>query len=135
MNEPIEGGCLCGAIRYSIVADAIETACCHCQQCQRSTGSPVVNWVNFPRDAFRYTAGSPDVFASSDKARREHCSRCGTQLVFRSLVNTDTIDVTVNSLDNPEQFPPDYHIWFDERVSWLNYDDGLPRYAGDAPDD
>lgn len=135
MTTAIDGGCLCGDIRYTVSTDALEVASCHCRQCQQSCGAPVLTWFNFPREAFEYTVGSPAVFASSAKAVREHCSRCGTQLVFRSLENTDTIDVTANSLDQPERFPPEYHIWFDERVSWMRYDDGLPRYAGDAPDD
>ena len=135
MRNQIEGGCLCGAVRYAVTADALETSFCHCRQCQQSAGAPVTAWINFPRDAFHYVSGTPSNYASSNRAVREHCGDCGSPLVFRSLVHTDTIDVNANTLDDPDRFPPEYHIWFDERVSWMNYDDGLPRYAGDAPDD
>ncbi len=135
MTAQLTGGCLCGAVRYSINAEPVETGFCHCHSCQRSAGAPVIAWANFPRDAFSYTTGQAGTFASSEKAVREYCRDCGTQLVFRSHINTSTIDITVNSLDEPGRFPPEYHIWFDERVAWIDYDDGLPRYAGDAPDD
>ena len=135
MVKTIEGGCLCGAVRYTVTADALESSFCHCRQCQQSAGAPVSAWVNFPRRAFSYSSGAPATFASSGRAVREHCSDCGSPLVFRSLENTETIDVNASTLDNPEQFPPEYHIWFDERVSWMSYDDDLPRYAGDAPED
>ncbi len=135
MTAPVTGGCLCGAVRYSINSQPVETGFCHCHSCQRSAGAPVIAWANFPRDAFEYTLGQAGIFASSDTALREYCRDCGTQLVFRSLINTSTIDITVNSLDEPGRFPPTYHIWFDERVAWMDYDDGLPRHAGDAPKD
>ena len=135
MNTTLEGGCLCGAVRYSVNADAVSTSFYHCHQCQRSTGAPVAVWTEFPRSAFRYSVGEPATFESSNRAVREHCRECGSQLVFRSRLNTDTIDINTNTLDEPERFKPEYHIWFDERVSWTSYNDGLPRYAGDAPDD
>ena len=34
----IEGGCLCGQLRYSTDADPIFTGACHCKNCQKLTG-------------------------------------------------------------------------------------------------
>ena len=42
MGLPLEGGCLCGAVRYRISAAPSHTDYCHCRMCQRSTGAPVV---------------------------------------------------------------------------------------------
>ena len=33
------GGCLCGAIRYTITAPITELRACHCVHCQRASGS------------------------------------------------------------------------------------------------
>ncbi len=36
----IEGGCRCGAVRYTIAAKRIDAVyCCHCTDCQRWSGS------------------------------------------------------------------------------------------------
>ena len=95
----------------------------------------MIVWANYPRDNFRYTSGKPAVLRSSTTAVREFCSDCGAQLVFRSRINTKTIDIGMMTSTSPASVSPEYHIWFDERVAWMSYDDGLPRYAGNAPDD
>lgn len=35
----IEGGCLCGAVRYTCAAEPVMTAICQCTHCQRQSGS------------------------------------------------------------------------------------------------
>ena len=40
----IEGGCLCGAVRFS-ASDPTEGAYCHCRRCQRSAGGPFMTIV------------------------------------------------------------------------------------------
>ncbi|MEM6512615.1 MAG: GFA family protein [Pseudomonadota bacterium] len=135
MTVAIEGGCLCGAVRYRVTGRPLESVYCHCRQCQLSAGAPVIAWLNVPRAKFEYHVGEASSFASSGRAVREYCRQCGTQLVFRSLEHTDTIDINVHTLDEPDRYPAEYHIFFDERVPWMNYEDGLPRYAGEATDD
>jgi hypothetical protein len=48
MNHMREGGCQCGAIRYSIDKQPRLTFACHCTDCQSRSGSEVV----FPVCAF-----------------------------------------------------------------------------------
>jgi hypothetical protein len=38
------------------------------------------------------------------------------------------IDVTTCSLDDPEAFPPTYHAWLHDDLSWLRLDDNLKRF-------
>src|SRR5262245_57120824 len=109
-NQIFEGGCLCGAVRYRASAPAAKSGYCHCRMCQRSTGAPVVAWVAVPRESFAYVKGEPAVYRSSEKAQREFCPACGTQLVFRDDGDTG-IDIATASLDDPMLAPPDYHIW------------------------
>ena len=35
----IEGGCLCGKVRYSADAEPTFVGVCHCKNCQKGTGS------------------------------------------------------------------------------------------------
>lgn len=43
-DQPTTGGCLCGAIRYSITASAtpIYSVICHCVNCKKATGTHMV---------------------------------------------------------------------------------------------
>ena len=35
----IEGGCLCGKVRYSADAEPTFVGICHCKNCQKGTGT------------------------------------------------------------------------------------------------
>lgn len=130
----LEGGCLCGAIRYRVTPPFVDAGYCHCHLCQRSSGAPVLAWLTLPVAGFAYLQGEPAVFRSSSHSQREFCAACGTQLVFRRSVDPETIDVTLASLDDPEPMPPQYHIWRQSRIGWFETADGLPRHEDAGPD-
>ena len=134
MNLPLEGGCLCGAIRYRISAEPIDAGYCHCRMCQRSTGAPVVPWLTVAREGFAWTRGEPAVYRSSPEAERLFCRTCGTQMVFRALAEPDLLDVTLASLEDPEPVRPDHHSWTSSRIAWFETRDDLPRHPEADPD-
>jgi hypothetical protein len=43
----ITGGCHCGAVRYEAVGEALTHALCHCSDCRRSAGAPMVAWTMY----------------------------------------------------------------------------------------
>ena len=106
MKLPLEGGCLCGAVRYRIGAEPDHAGYCHCRMCQRAAGAPVVAWLTVARAAFAWTRGEPAVYRSSAKAERLFCGACGTQLVFREIAEPEQLDVTLASLDDPAAVRP-----------------------------
>ena len=48
----MNGGCLCGDVRYSASGEPVVTSICHCRDCQRRTGSAFVEVVAVPKEAF-----------------------------------------------------------------------------------
>lgn len=125
----LEGGCLCGTVRYLAAGTPANQSYCHCTMCRRATGAPVVAWVTMPAQGFRYTQGTPARYDSSDIAFREFCPRCGTQLTYRARGKPQEVDITSASLDDPAGVPPKDHIWTRSQIPWLRIDDGLPRHA------
>ncbi|ODA66509.1 Glutathione-dependent formaldehyde-activating enzyme [Methyloligella halotolerans] len=76
---PFEGSCHCGAVTFSVDADAPTSAkSCNCSHCRRKG----FLWAFFPREVFGLKSGE-DVLTSYGFGRRiiDHvfCSRCGTQ--------------------------------------------------------
>lgn len=130
----IEGGCHCGAVRYRIEGELIDAGYCHCDICRQTTGAPVLAWATFPFGAFSYSQGTPRIYHSSDWGQREFCGDCGTQLCYRETENPEAIDVNMGSLDDPEQFEPEYHVFTAEQLEWLEFDDDLPRYEQSGRD-
>lgn len=128
-----EGGCLCGAVRYRIDGEPLSAGYCYCRMCQRAAGAPVVAWVAFRRDSFRFVTGQPHALRASARAVRRFCADCGGALTFEYSADTETIDVTIASLDDPGSTEPLYEIWTSSKPPWLDLAGHGPTFAGDPP--
>jgi len=127
-ENPLEGGCLCGAVRYAAAGAPLFTALCHCSMCRRANAAPAVAWAMFATEQVRFTKGTPAHYASSPEARRGFCAACGTQISFTASFLPGLIDITIGSLDRPEAVPPALHYWDKKRLPWMKFADDLPRY-------
>ena len=126
--ESIEGGCLCGAVRYRTWGKAYGITHCHCQTCRRASGAPFVTWAGFDADKFTFTHGKPTSYASSVNVVRTFCDKCGTALTYQRADLPGSIDVTLGSMDDPEALRPEDHTWTESQLSWISLGDGLPAY-------
>lgn len=126
----LRGGCFCRAIRYQIDGAPLRRTDCHCTICRHTSGASFVDWVVVPRPALRWLQGTPARLKSSEDGTRRFCPSCGTPLTFESARSAEEIDVTTCSLDDPEQSPPQDHVYVRSRLSRVTLDDGLPRFPG-----
>jgi hypothetical protein len=126
----IEGGCLCGALRYEVVGTPTDESNCHCTVCRRANAAAFVTWFSIPSEGFRVTRGATAHFRSSERGVRGFCARCGTQLTFQLDELPGEIDVTTCSLDDPERLPPKDHTHTSGRISWQPIGDALPHFKG-----
>ena len=128
------GGCHCGGVRYEVMGGPQHVALCHCQDCRKSSGAPMVAWAAFAEEAFRVTAGEPVAFNSSGASWRSFCPRCGTGLFYRNAeFLPGIVDIQSATLDNPDAFPAGAHIQVAERIGWMETAHQLPlfeRYPG-----
>ncbi|MES2819205.1 MAG: GFA family protein [Pseudomonadota bacterium] len=122
-----QGGCHCGALRYRFDAPLHDIAHCHCGICRRTSGGLITTWLTVPLAAFAWTAGTPREYASSASCRRYFCGQCGAQLTLFTDHSPATLDITIATLDHPEQAPADRHIWVASRLPWLSLDPQLPE--------
>ncbi|MBM3601986.1 MAG: GFA family protein [Alphaproteobacteria bacterium] len=122
-----EGGCLCGAIRYRATGEPSVVCHCHCTMCRRAGGAPVVSWATFAMSDFTILKGEPRRYASSARATRQFCPRCGAQLTFQYNDRAkDEIDITLATFDAPASLPVREHVWASTRLPWVHVDEGLP---------
>lgn len=124
----LQGGCLCGAIRYQVNGMPFDADHCHCNQCRKSAGAVVMSWMDFHHEQVQWLQGQVNEFASSENIRRGFCQRCGCSLTYRHLDYPQYTSLSIASLDQPNLVRPTYHIHTDEQVSWLKIDDSCPRY-------
>jgi len=126
---PHIGQCHCGAIRYELTGEPMHVALCHCTDCRRSSGAPVVAWAAFAEGDLKVVRGTPKTINSSGTAMRSFCADCGTGLFYRNAENLPGIvDVQLATLDDPEAFPPLVHIQAAEQLGWMKTAHELPRF-------
>jgi len=133
LHDSLNGGCLCGAVRYQLQSAPFDAGYCHCQLCRRSTGAPVVAFATVPMADFVLTGAEPRRRRSTDFGERWFCAECGTQIAMHVDHQPDTIDFTIASLDSPDAVRPQFHIFFGENISWFDSFDNLPRYSEFRP--
>lgn len=132
MNEVHEGGCHCGAVRYSVRGALEDVAHCHCSVCRGVTGGLLVTWATVRCEDFQWLQGTPQRYDSSPSCVRYFCSRCGAHLALTTDLSPQSIDITLTTLDTPEQVPPTRHIWTASRLPWLHLDEQLPGEPGET---
>lgn len=129
----LKGHCQCGAVRYETNGMPHSQTNCHCSICRRSSGAPFVAWFTVPTSDFRFLVGTPARFASSQHGTRSFCASCGTPLTFQSSALPDEIDVTICSLDDPNDVTPRDHTHTRSKLAGVSLCDGLPAYEGARP--
>ncbi len=133
MSRVLEGGCFCGAVRYRMGGTPWHLTHCHCTMCRRLGAAAFVTWATVRAADFTIVRGTPARLASSARAERTFCGRCGTPLTFRLDASPDEIDVTVCSLDDPGALVPEDHTQTATMLAWVRLADGLPRHEHERP--
>lgn len=128
-----EGGCLCGAVRYSFTVPPLWVAHCHCTVCRRAQGAGFVTWIGTDGERFELlgSAGTLSTYQSSPAATRSFCGRCGTPLFFESSNWPGELHITLGSVDaaTAARLQPQGHVHWASHVPWIGeIHDGLPRH-------
>lgn len=130
----ISGGCHCGNIRYQVEGEALNHSLCHCTDCRRHAGAPMVGWTMYPQSAVKVTKGQPKTYASSTNGRRQFCPDCGTGLFYtNAAILPGIIDIQSATYDDPEVVPAQAHIQVAERIRWMERAHELPTFERYPP--
>ena len=122
-----KGGCLCGAVRYTIHGAPTYSAHCHCRSCQRAAGAGFVTWVGVAPENLQVTEGAIASCETSPGVKRGFCARCGSSLTYAGEGWTE-IGVTAASLDEPEIAKPTSNVYVAHQQPWIVLDDSLNKY-------
>jgi hypothetical protein len=120
--ERLEGGCLCGAIRFAAEGRPLRVGLCHCLDCRKHHGALFHASAIFKGAAVTVTGDTRHY------AGRHFCPRCGSSVFGRS---GDEVEVNLGALDKPDQMAPTYELWTVRRESWLPPFPKTRRYLRD----
>jgi hypothetical protein len=128
----IEGRCLCGGVTYSSDAEPAATAICHCDDCQRQSGTAFSVVVVVPRDAFNVSGESLSTYRTvgddhGQETERHFCSACGSPIYSSSPAMPDAVFVKAGTLDDRSWLEPQLEVWGRSAQPWLEPTEGRPR--------
>lgn len=137
MNDtrtPLEGSCLCGAVRFEISGRVSPIGQCHCSKCRKVSGAA--------SGAILYTAvGSLHWRAGEERIRRfllpdgwgtDFCDTCGSPLP-RLHPNGRIYFVPAGALDGDPGVKVERHIFVGSRAPWDEIGGDALQFEEDDP--
>jgi hypothetical protein len=128
-DETFDGGCDCRAVRYRLRSRPMYVHCCHCRWCQRETGTAFALNALIETDRVELLAGPVDVVDTpSHSGQGQRIARCPScRIAVWSHYSSPHLSfVRVGTLDEPDRFPPDIHIFTSSKQPWVHLSDDVP---------
>lgn len=131
---PVTGGCLCGAVRYTVAHAPERVFFCYCRQCQKAQGTPFVASVPVAAEDFKVTHGADvlKAFRASPSKARYFCGECGSP-IFSQVDDHTTVRIRAGSFDEPPALTLQAHIYVGGRPKWYAITDRCPQYPASEP--
>ena len=124
----LQGGCLCGRIRYEVSPESDEGYYCHCRMCQLAFGNTRAAFINVPQTAVRWLTEPPKLHASSSFARRGFCPDCGTNLWWEPARLPALIGVASGAFADPAFPMPEQAVWAVDRHPWVMLPEAVTQH-------
>jgi hypothetical protein len=137
MSTPLAGGCLCGAIRYTLTAPITAWRACHCKDCQKASGTLMGVNAIVPASGFTITKGKPRCYkVKADSGRilcRYFCGDCGSPIYSHREISPERLVIRSGSLDEPPGVKLTAHIWTASARPWSYIDPATEQHPGNPP--
>lgn len=121
-----DGGCTCGHVRYQVTSEPMIVHCCHCRGCQKNSGSSFALNALFEADRVSLISGEvEEVTVPTPSGTGQIITRCSKcKVAVWSNYNMGGLRerirfIRVGTLDEPDQFPPDVHIFTRSKQPWV----------------
>lgn len=130
-GEVVEGGCLCGAVRYRLTGPAAFVSQCCCRDCQKATGTGHTTIVGIHRGQLALE-GEPATYTNRGETggavTRHFCGTCAGRLFTSGDLPGEMVMVQAGSLDEPGRVAPESVIYHKDAAAWDRFDPALPTF-------
>ncbi len=132
MDQEISGGCLCGAVRYSLKKLPERLNVCHCSHCQKSSGSAFSINLIAPEEDVTLSGEMKlyeDFGDSGNILRRYFCPVCGSQMGSHNLTRPGMFVLRAGTLDDTRVLRRiSLQIWTQSRQPWVKLESDAPEF-------
>ena len=121
-----DGGCTCGHVRYQVTSEPMIVHCCHCRGCQKNSGSAFALNALFEAGRVGLISGDVELITvptpggtGQDITRCTNCKTAVWSNYNMGGLREHIRFIRVGTLDDPDQFPPDVHIYTGSKQPWV----------------
>lgn len=124
----VQGGCLCGGIRYEINGPLTDVGNCHCSMCRRFHGAAFATYAKVSAEHFLWLSGQDllTVYETSPGIGWAFCRICGSSLGVPA--HGKLSDIALGPLDSDPGVRPSEHIFVGSKANWFQITDTLPQH-------
>ena len=124
----IQGGCLCGKVKYRVNGQLSHADHCHCSMCRKAHGAAFATYFQVRSENFRWTCDRKTIreYGSSPSTTRSFCSTCGSVV---PNYDDDGSQVFVPAGCHDHGARADAHIFVASKAPWFDITDDLPQRA------
>ena len=126
-KSTILGGCLCGEFKYQLGHELRNVNNCHCLDCRRASAAPFVTWGSIQAEDFQVMTGELKRVNFANRVR-SFAACCYTPILFQDGEDSQWLDVTIVSLEDPGSYSPSAEIWTKDKLTWIVLNSELPEY-------
>ena len=129
-NFVYTGSCLCGGVKFRIMAELEPLQVCHCSQCRKAQGGPLATNTPVQSAAFELLCGAEllSAYTSSPGKQRVFCSTCGSPVYSRKDSLPGVLRLRAGLIDGSLAVRPVAHFHTASKANWWPVNDGLPQF-------
>jgi hypothetical protein len=129
----INGGCLCGKVRYRVDGRLFNADHCHCSMCRRQHGAAFATYADFTPGDFRWLTGENlvKVYEGAGGGGWCFCSECGSTLA--GTEHGEVTSITLGTVEGDPGIRPELHIFTGSKAAWHDIQDDLPQFEKRPP--
>ncbi len=136
MTDGFSGGCLCGALRYTVTGAPLYAGYCCCEDCRKASGSGFVPFIGVARNDVTFSGPTLTYRSTARRggdAVRNSCPTCGGLVFGGEAGISDSFTIYAGSLDEPARFHPSIAIFAANCPPWVVLPPGLKVFGGLPP--
>ncbi len=124
--EVVDGGCLCGAVRYKVHGPFHDMLHCHCSMCRKAHGSPFATFVGGA--GLEWVSGRNNIesYASTPNSSRHFCRTCGSTTPGPETDQQPFVPAGCLEADCEER--PMCHCFAESKAPWVVLGDDIPAF-------
>ena len=133
MSQPYTGGCLCGAVRYEAKGEPETCIACHCNFCQKISGSAHSYLAYFAAENVSLSGPFNEYeFHSTETGRvlkMHFCPKCGVSVVGSTSAAPEGLAIHIGTLDDKDRISVRTHIRTSSKHHSIRIPEDVDEYS------